>query len=117
MPDSIPFLIIPIAVFTYFWINPIATATFTEGVVRFFIEVYLGYKAWKIERKAEIAYRRYVRQSEKLARQEGLSSKFVKLYLQEYGEDDKKDLYNKIREDHEQKYRNFEDAMRDFLSF
>lgn len=117
MPSVLPLLITPIAVFTYFWINPVATAAFVEGLGRFLIEVYLGYKAWKVESRTNRLYKKFKKQSERLAKQNGFEPRVVKLYFNEYGQGDERELYNKIKEDHERKHKNLEDAMRDFLVF
>jgi len=75
----IPF-IVPFIICTYFWINPFALIAFWEGVIRYLVEIYLGYKAWKIELNTWIVYKRYVRASKKLAMESGLSGRLVKLY-------------------------------------
>lgn len=117
MQGILPFLLVPILVYTYFWINPLAFAAFVEGINKYLIEVYLGYKEWKIEHETKKAYKRYVRASEKLAQDSGLAGELVKLYFDTYSEGDRKTLMQQNRERYEEKHKDLEEAMREMLLF
>lgn len=113
--DFLPFFMVPLLVYTYFWLNPMAFAAFLEGISKCLVEIYLGYKEWKIEYETKRAYRRHVRASQKLARDSGFSSRAVKLYFETYGEDDWRSLRYRERQRHEKRYRDIEETMRELL--
>lgn len=112
-----PFVLIPLLVYTYFWINPTALAAFLEGLSRYIVEVYLGFKAWKVERETRKAYKYYLRQSEKLAREKGLSKNIVSKYIQKYRDEDWNFLYQREKEEFETRNRDLEDELRDLIAF
>lgn len=113
----LPFVLIPLLVYTYFWINPTAFAAFLEGFSRYIVEIYLGYKQWKLERETKKAFHYYRRQSEKLAKEDGLPKDVVKAYFSTYGEEDWKFIYQKQKEDYENRNRDLEDEMRELVFF
>jgi hypothetical protein len=113
----IPFILVPLLVYTYFWLNPLALAAFIEGLTRYIIEIYLGYKEWKIDYETKKAYKRYLRQSRKLAKEGGFPGRVVELYFETYSEDDIKTLRQGQRELHEARHKNLEDTMREMLLF
>ncbi|OGM32933.1 hypothetical protein A2803_05055 [Candidatus Woesebacteria bacterium RIFCSPHIGHO2_01_FULL_44_21] len=113
----LPFILVPLLVYTYFWVNPLAFAVFLEGLTKYLIEIYLGYKEWKIEYETKKAYRRYTRASEKLAHDSGLTGELVKLYFDTYGENDRRTLKQQNREYYEARYKSLEETMRDMLLF
>lgn len=110
-----PFFVVLLLIFTYFWVNPLALATFMEGLIRYLVEIYLGYKEWRIEYEAKKAYRRYLRQSRRLARESGFSDHLVRLYFKTYGEDDWRTFKTQSRQAHEERYRDLEDSMRELI--
>ncbi len=111
----LPFVLIPLLVYTYFWVNPIAFATFMEGVSKYIVEVYLGFKEWKIEHETKKAYRHYIRESEKLAKTQGYPDSVVKLYFKTYGQDDRSFLRQQNRQMHEARYKDIEETMRELI--
>lgn len=113
----IPFFLVPLLIYTYFWLNPIAFATFIEGVSKYIIEAYLGYKAWRLAWETEIAYRAYKRASKKLAQEQGYPAHVVKLYFDTYGSQDWRHLWQQQKAAYEEKYKNLEDDLRDSLLF
>lgn len=115
--NILPFVIVPLVIYTYFWINPAAFATFWEGLLRYIVEIYLGYKSQKIERQTNKAFRQFQRKSLSLAQKQGFSKNTVKLYFKEYGKLDRNYLKNQLKEDHERKHRDLEDSLRDMLLY
>jgi hypothetical protein len=113
----IPFFLIPILVYTYFWINPLLLSAFLEGMYQYLVEIYLGYKEWKIEREAKKAFSQYQKRSKKLAKENGFPTHVVSLYFEDYGEVDFEFIKNSYRSDYEKKHKDFEDDMRDMLAF
>jgi hypothetical protein len=114
---QITFILIPLLIYTYLWVNPLILATFLEGLGKYLVEVYLGFKDWKIEYETQRAYRRYMKASQKLAENDGFPSHIVRLYFKTYGKDDWKAIRQQNREIHEDRYRDFEDTMREMLLF
>lgn len=112
-----PFVLIPLLVYTYFWVNPMALASFMEGFARYIVEIYLGYKQWRIERATQRAFKHYQKQSRVLAAKNGLSSGHLKSYFKTYGKDDWRFIYQTEKQDYEERNRNLEDEMRDLLAF
>lgn len=113
--DFLPFLLVPLLVYTYFWLNPLSFSTFVEGVVHYLAEVYLGFKATKIDIQTKLAYRKYTKNAEKIARQSGYSNDFVRAYLSSYKFEDWQILRQQQKELHEERYRNFEEELESFF--
>jgi|GEM_PF-6011950 len=113
----IPFVVVPLIVYTYFWINPFAFASFWEGFIKYLVEIYLGYKAWKIEFDTWIAYKRYVIASKKLAMKSGLSGRAVKLYFKTYFDSDITEIKRIERQIYEEKHKQLEDSLRNMIVF
>jgi hypothetical protein len=117
MQTLIPFVLVPLVIYTYFWINPLSFATFWEGILRYLVEVYLGYKAWKIERQTNKAYKRFQKNSLALAKRQGFEKNTVKLYFKEYGQLDWNYIKNQLKEMHERKFKDLEDNMREMILY
>lgn len=112
-----PFVLVPILIYTYFWLNPLALCLFLEGLMKYLVEVYLGYKQWRIEYETKKAYRRYLKASRKLAKDSGLDDKLVKLYFETYSEGDRRALMQQKKELFEEKHKDLEEAVREMLLF
>lgn len=115
--DFFPLVLIPLLIYTYFWLNPTALATFMEGFMKYLVEVYLGYKAWRLEYQTKKAYRYYQKQSERLARERGVPNKTLADYFKTYKRDDWNFLYQREKEEFESKNRDLEDEMKNLLLF
>lgn len=115
--EFFPFVLIPLLIYTYFWLNPTALASFMEGVTRYLVEIYLGYKAWRIEQAARIAFRSYQRQLKQLAQKNRLPGTLLKSYRRAYEKDDWKFIYQREKQEYEERNRSLEDEIRDLLVF
>lgn len=115
--EFLPFLLVPLLVYTYFWLNPLSFTTFIEGVLRYLAEIYLGFKATKIDVQTKLAYRRYRKDARKVAKQSGYSNDFVNAYFSSYKFEDWQILRRQQKELHEEKYRNFEEELSDLLFY
>lgn len=115
MSEVLPFILTPLLVYAYFWLNPAALATFLEGAARYVAEVYLGYKRWRIEYQTRKAFKRYQRQAKRLARQNGYPDEVVRAYFNTYSEQDWQTLREQQKELHEQKYKDWEDELQSLI--
>lgn len=85
--------------------------------MRYLVEVYLGYKALKIEWQTNRAYRRFQKKSLALAKKQGFGKSTVKLYFNEYGQIDWNYIKSRLQEMHERKYKDLEDNMRELILY
>lgn len=115
--DFLPFFLIPLLLYTYFWVNPTVFAAFMEGLARFVAELYLGYKAWRLELETKRSFRYYQKLSRKMARENGFSGNLLKAYFEAYGEHDWKEIYQREKEIFEERNRDIEEQIRDNLLF
>lgn len=114
---NLQFILLPLLIYTYFWINPSAIVEFFQGVARTFVEIYLGYKEYKLWVATQMSFTHYRIKSILLARHEGLSLGNLASYFRTYGEKDWNYIYDNHRNVHESKYRNFEEGLRDMIYF
>ena len=112
-----PFMLVPLLVYTYFWINPMALTIFVEGMAKAIVEIYLGFKAWKLEWETRRAFNQYKKASLILARQEGYPKKLVKAYFKTYGQNDWRFLWQQNKDAFEEKHRDLEDELREMILF
>lgn len=112
-----PFVLIPLLVYTYFWLNPTALAAFLDGFIRYITEIYLGYKAWRLEYETKKAYKYYMKLSEQIAEEKGISKKTLNKYFKVYGKEDWNFLYQREKDDFENRNREIEDNLREMILF
>lgn len=113
---TIPFFLVPLLVYTYFWLNPFALSAFATGISRYFLAVYLGYKAYMIGLCTEIEFWRYKRASIRLSLESNFPRQLLGEYFDSYKTQDKNSIRLTQKAIFERRHRKLEELFRDLVA-